>query len=438
MSLSNIHLDTGWILGKAPEAYYGIPSKSLTPPQRGWKCYKGKRPAPTITYHKEKKDKQGKTGSEKNSSEKTKTEKTKTDKAGGKNQCNHRTKIYEEIIGTEEQYEKKLKTLIEVFLEPLLDEAYLPEELQTMLRLSRAIQAVAHDLLGYIQTRIRQRPSLVVSSAFIKYAPQFTCYTPYCVRFMSANNKLLDLMRDDEKFRKRVYEISIANDNERLDSLLIRPVQRITKYHLFFRDLLASLDSSHPHREALQTALATVKVYLCLLSRISCMHFRWHNISRPCIAQGIAEEVNKNVYSAEKSSGKLLEIYQLLNGSCEDLVKPGRIFQMELEVKFKHKHSSDEMKQVFMYVFSDLIVLAKSAPTLRNKQQQKMVLCFYHRNLTLENVSGWLHFNRIFEMSGCLNWPGVVPFVTEDTWEFYLKNITNIKDNTCVDRYILR
>ena len=76
---------------------------------------------------------------------------------------------------------------------------------------------------------------------------------------------------------------------------------------------------------------------------------------------------------------------------------------MELEVKFKHKHSSDEMKQVFMYVFSDLIVLAKSAPTLRNKQQQKMVLCFYHRNLTLENVSGWLHFNRIFEMSGCLN-----------------------------------
>jgi len=362
----------GWILGKAPEAYYGIPSKSLTPPQRGWKCYKGSKPAPTITYHKEKKVKQGKTSS---------------DKASGKNQCNHRTKVYEEIIGTEEKYAQKLKTLIEVFLEPLLDEAYLPEELQTMLRLSRAIQEVAQHLLGYIQARIRQRPSLVVSSAFIKYAPQFTCYTPYCVRFMSANNKLRDLMRDDEKFRKRVNEISIANDNESLDSLLIRPVQRITKYHLFFRDLLASLDSTHPHRQALQTALVTVKE--------------------------IAQKVNKDLYSAEKSAGKLLEIYQIMNGSCEDLVKPGRLFQMELLVKFKHKHSSDEMKQVFMYVFSDLIVLAKSAPTLRNKQQQKMVLCFYHRNVTLENVS-------------------------EDAWEFYLKNITNIKDNTCVDRYILR
>lgn len=245
-------LDTGWILGKAPEAYYGIPSKSLTPPQRGWKCFKGSRPAPTITYHNE-------------------TEETPV-------KPSYRTKIYEEIIGTEEKYEQKLKTLIEVFLEPLLEEAYLPEELQTMLRLSRAIQAVAHDLLGYIQTRIRQRPSLVVSSAFIKYAPQFTCYTRYCVHFMSANNKLLDLMRDDEKFRKRVTEISIANNNERLDSLLIRPVQRITKYHLFFRDLLASLDSSHPHREALQTALATVKVNLCLRLKIPCLlvclHFR--------------------------------------------------------------------------------------------------------------------------------------------------------------------
>ena len=87
--------------------------------------------------------------------------------------------------------------------------------------------------------------------------------------------------------------------------------------------------------------------------------------------------MNKNLYSAEKSAGKLLEISQLLNGSCEDLVKPGRIFQKEFEVKLKHKDSSHEMKEVLMYAFSDLIVLAKSAPTLRNKQQQKMVLCFY-------------------------------------------------------------
>ena len=236
MPLSNTHLNAGWILGKAPEAYYGIPSESLSPPRRGWKCFKGSKPAPTITYHKEK-----------NSSEKT--------------SVSHRTKVYEEIIGTEEKYAQKLKTLVKAFLEPLLDEGYLPEELQTMLRLSQPIQEVARELLAYIHARIGQQPSLVVSSAFIKYAPQFTCYTPYCVRFMSANNKLADLMRDDEKFRKRVTEISKANGNESLDSLLISPVQRIAKYHLFFRDLLTSLDSSHPHRQALQTALAKVKTH---------------------------------------------------------------------------------------------------------------------------------------------------------------------------------
>ena len=211
----------------------------MAPPQRGWKCYKGAKPAPTITYQKEQR---------------------KKNSDNGKNQSVHRTKVYEEIIFTEERYVKKLKILIQVFLEPLEEESFLPEELQTMLRLCRAIQAVADNLLNYINSRIRERPSLVVSNAFTKFAPQFTCYTPYCVRFMSANKTLTGLMKDDEKFRQRVNEISIANANETLDSLLIRPVQRITKYHLFFRDLLASLESTHPHRKALENALTNVKV----------------------------------------------------------------------------------------------------------------------------------------------------------------------------------
>ena len=104
--------------------------------------------------------------------------------------------------------------------------------------------------------------------------------------------------------------------------------------------------------------------------------------------QEIAQQVNKDLFSAEKSAGKLLEIYQVMNGSCEDLVKPGRIFQLELTVKFKHKHSTDEMKKLYAYVFSDLIVLAKPAPTLRRKNQQKMAYSFYFSSLSLENTSG--------------------------------------------------
>jgi len=365
----------GWILGKAPEAFYGIPSKSLTPPQRGWKCYKGSKPAPTITYHKPEQVK-----------EKTQPN---AEKASAKvNQCFHRTRVYEEIIVTEETYVKKLEILVKGFLQPLDEEAYLPEVLKTMLHLCLNIQKVANDLLGYIHARIRERPSLVVSSAFIKYAPEFVCYTPYCLRFINANKTLGKLMSEDEKFRTRVNEISAANNNEGLDSLLIRPVQRMTKYHLFFQNLLQALDSSHPHREALQTALVTVK--------------------------GICEQVNNDLSTAEESAVKLLEIYRILNGSCEDLVKPGRIFQMELDVQFRHRHSQpDDLKKLHAYVFSDLLVLSKPTPTLRNKNRQKMFLCFYHHSLTLEKAPA-------------------------QTMELYLKNIQNLKDNTCVDRYVLR
>ena len=53
--LSLLHL-AGWILGKASQIYYGIPSTSLIPPLLAWKCYKGAKPAPAISYRKNSKD----------------------------------------------------------------------------------------------------------------------------------------------------------------------------------------------------------------------------------------------------------------------------------------------------------------------------------------------------------------------------------------------
>ena len=111
--------------------------------------------------------------------------------------------------------------------------------------------------------------------------------------------------------------------------------------------------------------------------------------SRSCVLQGICEQVNNDLSTAEESAVKLLEIYRILNGSCEDLVKPGRIFQMELDVQFRHRHSQpDDLKKLHAYVFSDLLVLSKPTPTLRNKNRQKMFLCFYHHSLTLEKAPG--------------------------------------------------
>ena len=173
---------------------------------------------------------------------------------------------------TEERYAEKLDTAITGFLEPLQADGYLSEDLHVMLVSCRRIRDVSNGLLGNIHSRIHQRPSLVVSSAFLEYAPKFSCYTPYCARYWSAHCALRKMMRDDEHFRRRVQELSAANNNESLQALLVNPVGRITKYQLFFQDLLSSLHNAHPNRKPLQITLTTLQV-CSWIQRAHCVAF---------------------------------------------------------------------------------------------------------------------------------------------------------------------
>ncbi|CAG8146885.1 unnamed protein product [Penicillium nalgiovense] len=101
-----------------------------------------------------------------------------------------------------------------------------------------------------------------VGQVFVGYmADMEKVYTEYLKNHDAANKKLQVLQRNPKvgfwlsECQKGAMDLTTAWD---LDSLLVKPVQRILKYPLILRDLLDSTPNDHPDRAAIANALEEV------------------------------------------------------------------------------------------------------------------------------------------------------------------------------------
>ncbi|CAG7919921.1 unnamed protein product [Penicillium olsonii] len=104
--------------------------------------------------------------------------------------------------------------------------------------------------------------STTVGHVFIRYVQQMEkVYTDYLKNHDAANKKLQALQRLPNvgiwlgECRNYASDLTTAWD---LDSLLVKPVQRILKYPLLLQDLLESTPHDHPDRVAIANALEEV------------------------------------------------------------------------------------------------------------------------------------------------------------------------------------
>ncbi|KAJ9485947.1 hypothetical protein VN97_g7401 [Penicillium thymicola] len=101
-----------------------------------------------------------------------------------------------------------------------------------------------------------------VGQIFVTYMTQMEkVYTDYLKNHDAANKKLQIVQRSPKvgfwlsECQKGAMDLTTAWD---LDSLLVKPVQRILKYPLILRDLLESTPNDHPDRAAIANALEEV------------------------------------------------------------------------------------------------------------------------------------------------------------------------------------
>ncbi|CAI7585486.1 unnamed protein product [Penicillium glandicola] len=101
-----------------------------------------------------------------------------------------------------------------------------------------------------------------VGQIFVEHMAQMEkVYTDYLKNHDAANKKLQVVQRNPKvgfwlsECQKGAVDLTTAWD---LDSLLVKPVQRILKYPLILRDLLESTPNDHPDQAAIATALEEV------------------------------------------------------------------------------------------------------------------------------------------------------------------------------------
>lgn len=173
--------------------------------------------------------------------------------------------VVKEVVSTERGYVADLELLATHFM-PLLR-----SQLATSDRQGFRVDAQADELpdcsaLLRMHTEVLAQLAASgestsgIATAFAGMAPYLRMYATYCSAYKRALQAADELRRDQGGVALAALE---AKHGQRLDSLLIKPVQRLCKYPLFFRELCDLLPESRPESAAacgprrLQSAVAS-------------------------------------------------------------------------------------------------------------------------------------------------------------------------------------
>ena len=236
--------------------------------------------------------------------------------------------ILDEVIATERTYVTALGTLNEKFL-PLIRTELDGECLAclgTLLSIHRELLTSLEDALSQrerleeaaaeeAESAPPEQPSMLVemhlwsvARAFTMMAPFLKTYSTYCRGYTRAIAQLPAVFRAVPQ----LATLQAENGNEGLDSLLIRPVQRLCKYPLFFGEITRALGGGGGGGggDLLRAELAAVSAAL--------------------------ERVNGevNAQSARAAEGqRLVALHHALGGALPALLAPTRALLVDVDLR---------------------------------------------------------------------------------------------------------
>uniref|UniRef100_A0A665UVV3 DH domain-containing protein n=1 Tax=Echeneis naucrates TaxID=173247 RepID=A0A665UVV3_ECHNA len=151
-----------------------------------------------------------------------------------------------EIIETERMYVRDLRSIVEDYLAHIIDMSNLP---------IRPEQVSA--LFGNIEDIYEFNSELLQSLDMYK-SEYFEIYTQYCTNYPNSVAALTDCMRSKSLakfFRDRQAALKRSLP---LGSFLLKPVQRILKYHLLLQEIAKHFDPDEEGYEVVQEAIDTM------------------------------------------------------------------------------------------------------------------------------------------------------------------------------------
>lgn len=255
-----------------------------------------------------------------------------------------RQNIITEIIQTEKSYVQDLSNCLETYYKEFVSNV--PAQPEYL----RGKEAIIFGNLEEIHN-FHKKTFLIelekyenmpedIGHCFVIYADQFQVYVDYCMNKETSTKLLMDDAKGENYFEKlqRQHQLKCS-----LDSYLIKPIQRITKYQLLLKDLLTCLNTADEStrnnteiKEALDVMLSVPKkandaIHLSLLEGLEA-------------DEGLSKETLGDVLLQDK--------FQVWDS--RQLIKKGKdrhvfLFETSLVVAKEVKDQRGKMKYVYKF-----------------------------------------------------------------------------------------
>ncbi|KAJ1104412.1 hypothetical protein NDU88_001824 [Pleurodeles waltl] len=168
-------------------------------------------------------------------------------------------RVVVEIVETERMYVRDLRSIVEDYLGAIIDTPELlikPEQVSDLFGNIEDIYELNSELLQDLDSC--DNDPVAVASCFVEKSQYFDVYTQYCTNYPNSVAALTECMRSKllAKFfrdRQEMLKHSLP-----LGSYLLKPVQRILKYHLLLQEIAKHFDMEEEGYEVVEEAIGTM------------------------------------------------------------------------------------------------------------------------------------------------------------------------------------
>ncbi|XP_061902023.1 pleckstrin homology domain-containing family G member 3-like [Entelurus aequoreus] len=174
-------------------------------------------------------------------------------------QTTYLDRVVMEIIETERAYVRDLRMIVEDYLAHIIDQVDLairPEQVCFLFGNIEDIYEFNSELLQDLD--LCERDAVAVARCFVMKSQYFDIYTQYCTNYPNSVLALTECMQDSSL---AIFFQSRQNTLKRslpLGSYLLKPVQRILKYHLLLQEIAKHFDPEEEGYEVVEEAISTM------------------------------------------------------------------------------------------------------------------------------------------------------------------------------------
>ncbi|XP_060609539.2 pleckstrin homology domain-containing family G member 1 isoform X1 [Anolis sagrei] len=169
-------------------------------------------------------------------------------------------RVVQEIVETERTYVQDLKSIVKDYLECITDQSKLSLGTEERSALFGNIKDIYHfnsELLQDLENC--ENDPVAIAECFVSKSEDFHIYTQYCTNYPRSVAVLTECMRNKSLakfFRERQEALQHSLP---LGSYLLKPVQRILKYHLLLHEIENHLDKDTEGYDVVLDAIDTMQ-----------------------------------------------------------------------------------------------------------------------------------------------------------------------------------